>query len=108
MKTIGLLGGMSWESTLEYYRIINELIKERLNKLHSAKILLYSFDFEEIARLQRDSKWRELGKILGDIAARFEKGGADVILICTNTMHRVADEVERRINVPLLNIILII
>jgi aspartate racemase len=105
MKTIGLIGGMSWESTLEYYRLINELVKERLNKLHSARILLYSLDFEEIARLQRASKWKELGKILGDVAAVLEAGGADVVLICTNTMHKVADEVRKRINVPLLDII---
>ncbi len=105
MKTIGLIGGMSWESTLEYYRIINELVKEKLGGWHSAKILLYSVDFDRIVRLQHKGEWRRMGEILADIATRLENCGADVILICTNTMHKVADYVEERISVPLLNII---
>ncbi len=105
MKTIGLLGGMSWESTLEYYRIINEEVAKRLNGLHSAKIILYSFDFDEIAELQSQNRWNELGEILAEKAEMLERAGADLILICTNTMHKVADYVQSRINVPLLNII---
>ncbi len=105
MKTIGLLGGMSWESTLEYYRIINEEVAKRLNGLHSAKIILYSFDFDEIAELQSQNRWNELGEILAEKAEMLERAGADFILICTNTMHKVADYVQSRINVPLLNII---
>ena len=105
MKTIGLLGGMSWESTLEYYRIINEEVAKRLNGLHSAKIILYSFDFDEIAELQIKNRWNELGEILAEKAKMLEKAGADFILICTNTMHKVADYVQRRISIPLLSII---
>ncbi len=104
MKTVGLIGGMSWESTLEYYRIMNEIVKERLGKLHSAKIVLYSFDFEEIAEKQRSGEWDELGSILGDVARKLEDAGANIILICTNTMHKVADAVQKRISVPLLHI----
>ncbi|WP_457549237.1 aspartate/glutamate racemase family protein [Archaeoglobus sp.] len=105
MRTIGLLGGMSWESTLEYYRIINEEVAKRLNGLHSAKIILYSFDFDEIAGLQSQNRWNELCEILAEKAEMLEKAGADCILICTNTMHKVADYVQSRINVPLLSII---
>ncbi|ADB57241.1 aspartate/glutamate racemase family protein [Archaeoglobus profundus] len=105
MKTIGLLGGMSWESTLEYYKIINEEVAKRLNGLHSAKIILYSFDFSEIAELQSQNRWNELGEILAEKAKILENAGADFILICTNTMHKVADYVQSRINVPLLSII---
>lgn len=102
---IGLIGGMSWESTVEYYRIMNEVVKQKLGGWHSAEILLYSVDFEEIVRLQRKGDWDRLGKILGDIAVKLENAGAKAILICTNTMHKVADEVERRISIPLVNII---
>jgi aspartate racemase len=102
---IGLIGGMSWESTVEYYRIMNEMVKQKLGGWHSAEILLYSVDFEEIVRLQRKGDWDRLGKILGDIAVKLENAGAKAILICTNTMHKVADEVERRISIPLINII---
>ncbi|WP_457550351.1 aspartate/glutamate racemase family protein [Archaeoglobus sp.] len=105
MRTIGLLGGMSWESTLEYYRIINEEVTKRLNGLHSSKIILYSFDFDEIAELQSRNRWNELCEILAEKAEMLEKAGADCILICTNTMHKVADYVQSRINVPLLSII---
>jgi len=105
MKTIGLIGGMSWESTIEYYRIINELVSKRLGGLNSGKILLYSVNFQEIADLQHENKWDELTEIMIDIAQKLEKAGADVVLICTNTMHKMADEVQKSINIPLLNII---
>ncbi|NQU03634.1 MAG: amino acid racemase, partial [Syntrophaceae bacterium] len=104
MKTIGLIGGMSWESTLEYYRIINESIKERLGGLHSARIVMYSVEFAEIERLQRSGQWNELTDLMTDAAQRVERGGADFVLICTNTMHLVAGEVEKNINIPLLHI----
>ena len=104
MKTIGLIGGMSWESSHEYYRIINETVKEFLGGLHSAKSIMYSFDFEEIEALQHQGKWLELGQLIIDAAQRLEKGGADLIIICTNTVHKVADEVQESINIPLLHI----
>jgi len=104
MKTIGLLGGMSWESSLEYYRTINRLIKERLGGLHSAKCLMYSVDFQEIETLQHQGLWDEAGKLLGEAARNIQKGGADFLLICTNTMHKVAPVVQQQIDIPLLHI----
>jgi aspartate racemase len=104
MKIIGLIGGMSWESSAEYYRIINEKIKEKLGGLHSAKSLIYSVDFEEIERLQHQGKWQELIEIMVDAAKRLESGGADFIVICTNTMHKMADEIQKSVKIPLLNI----
>ncbi len=104
MKTIGLLGGMSWESSLEYYRSINGLVKERLGGLHSAKCLMYSVDFQEIETLQAQGDWDEAGRILGDAAVGLEKGGADFLLICTNTMHKVVPAIQARIKMPLLHI----
>ncbi|RLC06237.1 MAG: aspartate racemase [Deltaproteobacteria bacterium] len=104
MKTIGLLGGMSWESSLEYYRIINQLVKERLGGLHSAKCLLYSVDFQEIESLQHRGLWDEAGRLLGEAARGLQKGGADFLLICTNTMHKVAPVVQQHISMPLLHI----
>lgn len=104
MKTIGLIGGMSWESSLEYYRIINEEVKNRLGGLHSAKCLLYSVDFEEIERFQAEGKWDEAGQRLGDAARSLENGGADFIIICTNTMHKVIGHIEEKINIPILHI----
>jgi aspartate racemase len=104
MKTIGMIGGMSWESTLEYYRIVNQEVKARLGGLHSAKCLLYSVDFEEIEALQRKDQWPEAAGVLSRAAQSLEKGGADFILICTNTMHKVAAEVEASVAIPLLNI----
>ena len=98
MKTIGLLGGMSWESSLEYYRIINQLVKERLGGLHSAKCLLYSVDFQEIETLQHHGLWDEAGRLLGEAARALEKGGADFLMICTNTMHKVAPIVQQQIS----------
>lgn len=104
MKTIGLIGGMSWESSVEYYRIINKEVKNRLGRLHSAKCLLYSVDFEEIEQFQAEGKWEEAGKLLGDVAYSLEKGGADFIVICTNTMHKVIDYIEEKITIPILHI----
>ncbi len=104
MKTIGLLGGMSWESTATYYRKINEGIKKILGGFHSAKIVLYSVDFAEIEELQEAGEWDKTAVILGDAASRIEAGGADFMLICTNTMHKVAPEIEKKLNIPLLHI----
>ena len=104
MKTIGLIGGMSWESSQEYYRIINETIKERLGGLYSAKIIMYSVNFEEIEKLQHQGEWKQLTKLMIDAAQRIEKGGADFILICTNTMHKMAEDVKNSITIPLLHI----
>lgn len=104
MKTIGLIGGMSWESTTEYYRIINEAVKERLGGFHSAKIVMYSVDFKEIRELQLEARWDEATNLMIDAARRLERGGADFVLICTNTMHKMAEEVEASIGIPLLHI----
>lgn len=104
MKKIGLIGGMSWESSLEYYRIINETVKQKLGGLHSAECVMYSVDFDEIEKLQHQGKWEDLTKIMIDCAQRLEKAGANVIIICTNTMHKMAGEVESSINIPLLHI----
>ena len=104
MKTIGLLGGMSWESTALYYQWINELIKEKLGGLHSAKIAMVSLDFQEIEDLQHRSEWEASGEILSKAAQQIEAAGADFLLICTNTMHKVAPQVEAAINIPLLHI----
>lgn len=104
MKTIGLLGGMSWESTLSYYKAINEGVSATLGDLHSAQIVMLSLDFEPIERLQRAGDWRKAGELLSAAAARIEAAGADGLLICTNTMHCVADEVQAAINIPLLHI----
>ena len=104
MQTIGLLGGMSWESTETYYREINEGIKARLGGLHSARICLYSVDFDEIEKLQNSGNWAETAVILSDAAKRIEAGGADFLIICTNTMHKVAPEIEANINIPILHI----
>lgn len=104
MKTIGLIGGMSWESSIEYYRIINETVRERLGGLHSAKCLMYSVDFAEIEALQQEGAWEEATRLLVSAAQLVERGGADFILICTNTMHRLAEDVQKQINIPLLHI----
>jgi aspartate racemase len=104
MKIIGLIGGMSWESSLEYYRIINERIREKLGGLHSAKSLLYSVDFEEVEKLQRLGKWGEATKIMIDAARRIELGGADFLVICTNTMHKMVEEIQQNIKIPILHI----
>ena len=104
MKTIGLIGGMSWESTSLYYEIINKVVSEKLGGLHSAKIILYSVDFAEIEELQRKGQWSKSAEILADIAMKLERAGADFILISTNTMHKVADQVQEKINIPILHI----
>lgn len=104
MKTIGMIGGMSWESSLEYYRIINEEIKNTLGGLHSAKCVMYSVDFAEIEILQRAGRWAEATQAMIDAACHVESGGADFVIICTNTMHKMADEVQKSLGVPLLHI----
>ncbi|MBX0351893.1 aspartate/glutamate racemase family protein [Bacillus toyonensis] len=104
MNTIGLIGGMSWESTSEYYRIINEEIKERLGGLHSAKCMIYSVDFEEIERFQSNGDWNGAGEVLGNAAYSLQKGGADFIIICTNTMHKVIEKIKENIHIPVLHI----
>ena len=104
MKTIGLIGGMSWESTVTYYQVINEAVKSELGGLHSAKILLYSVEFAEIEHCQTVGDWDRSADILADAAIRLEHAGADFILICTNTMHKVADKVQSRISIPLIHI----
>jgi aspartate racemase len=105
MKRIGLIGGMTWESTLEYYRIINEQVKARLGGFHSGRILMDSLDFDEIEKCQSRGDWDESARILGDSAERLERAGADLFLICTNTMHKVADAVAARVRIPLLHIV---
>ena len=104
MKTIGLIGGMSWESTATYYSLINEGIKQRLGGLHSAKIVLVSVDFAEIEELQMAGDWNRAGQILSQAAVSLQSAGADFFLICTNTMHRVAEQVQKAVNIPLLHI----
>ena len=104
MKTIGLIGGMSWESTVTYYQILNKTVKQRLGGLHSAKILLYSVDFAQIEAFQANGQWEESAEVLAQAAENLEKAGADFLVICTNTMHRVAPQVQRRVSVPLLHI----
>jgi aspartate racemase len=104
MKTIGLLGGMSWESTALCYQWINEGVKARLGGLHSAKIAMVSLDFQEIEALQQGTQWERAGEILAEAARKIEAAGADFLLICTNTMHKIAPEIERAIHIPLLHI----
>lgn len=104
MQTIGLLGGMSWESTVTYYQIINQVVKERLGGLHSAKCVLYSVEFDEIERCQSSGNWQRSGEILADAARALERAGADFILICTNTMHKVYGQVQAAVAVPILHI----
>jgi len=104
MKTIGLIGGMSWESTVPYYRQLNEGIKARRGGLHSAKVVLYSVDFHEIEHLQRDGDWNAAGALLADAARRVQAAGADLLVLCTNTMHKVAPQMEAAVSIPLLHI----
>jgi aspartate racemase len=104
MRTIGLIGGLSWQSTLEYYRIINQTMAARLGDLHSAEILMHSVDFAAIAALQEKGHWEEITEILGRIAERLETAGADLLIICSNTTHRIADDVAEKISIPLLHI----
>lgn len=104
MKTIGLIGGMSWESTVEYYRIINETVKKKLGGFHSAKIVLYSVDFAEVETMQHTGAWDQAALLLAQVAKRVEKAGADVGLICANTMHKVFDQVQKSVQIPLIHI----
>jgi aspartate racemase len=104
MKCIGLIGGLSWESTAVYYKLINELVRERLGGLHSADCVVYSFDFAEIERLQGSGQWAEATKRMVDAAQRLERAGADFLLICSNTMHKMADDVQTSIRIPLLHL----
>lgn len=104
MKTIGLIGGMSWESSIEYYRIINETAKTKLGGLHSAKSVMYSVDFAEIEILQHQGKWKEAAQMLIDAAKNLENSGADFIVLCTNTMHKVADDIQVNVKIPFLHI----
>ncbi|MBU9809743.1 aspartate/glutamate racemase family protein [Rahnella perminowiae] len=104
MKTLGLIGGMSWESTVPYYRMINEQVKQQLGGLHSAKLFLYSVDFYDIEKLQMAGDWQQAGEILGNAAHSLARAGAQFIVVCTNTMHKVADDIERIGGLPLLHI----
>ena len=104
LKTIGLIGGMSWESSMTYYKVINETVKNRLGGLHSAKCIMYSVDFYEIEKCQADGNWEKSGEILGEAAYNLEKAGADFIVICTNTMHKVINQIKERISIPVLHI----
>ncbi len=104
MKTIGLLGGMSWESTVPYYQIVNETVKEKLGGLHSAKLVLYSVDFAEIEECQAKGEWEKSAGILGKAARGLQEAGADFLVICTNTMHKVAPQIQEQISIPILHI----
>jgi aspartate racemase len=104
MKTIGLIGGMSWESTVPYYAKINEAVRDRLGGLHSAKILLYSVEFAEVERMQHEGRWDEAGALLAEVAQTLESAGADFLVLCTNTMHLVAPQIEAAVKIPLLHI----
>jgi len=105
MKVVGLIGGMSWNSTLEYYRIINELFAQKLGGLHSARLIIYSLDFAEIEMAQREARWDDAAQILAEAACAIKQAGADFLVICTNTMHKVADAVAEKAGLPLLHIV---
>lgn len=105
MKTIGLIGGMSWESSTLYYQVINRTVQEKLGGVHSCESLMYSVDFNEIAALQKNGEWDKLGILMVQAAQRLEKGGADFIVLCTNTMHKLSDEIEKNISIPLVHIV---
>src|SRR5512139_2077026 len=104
MKTIGLIGGMSWESSLEYYRILNETTKTKLGGLHSAKCILFSLDFAEVETLQHQGRWQEAAHLMIAAGQSLERAGADFVILCTNTMHKLADEIQANIHIPLLHI----
>lgn len=104
MKTIGMIGGMSWESSLEYYRILNQTVHARLGGLHSARCILTSVDFAEIEVLQREGRWEESGQRMAEAAASLERAGADVVILCTNTMHKLVDDIQAAIRIPFLHI----
>ena len=104
MKTIGLIGGMSWQSTVPYYRIINEVVSQKLGGLHSAKLILWNMDFEAIASLQRQDRWQEAGEVMANVALRLQQAGAESIVICTNTMHKLVPDMQPHLQVPILHI----
>lgn len=104
MKTLGLIGGMSWESTVPYYRLINQTVRERMGGLHSAKLVLYSVDFAQIEALQATGQWQAAGALLADVAQTLERAGANGLVLCTNTMHKVADTIASAVQIPLLHI----
>jgi aspartate racemase len=104
MKVIGLIGGMSWESSAVYYKIVNQKVKEALGGAHSCQCLMYSLDFQDIATLQHAGDWEKLGELMVDAAQRLERGGADFIVLCTNTMHKLADKIEANVSIPLIHI----
>jgi len=104
MKTIGMIGGMSWESSIEYYRIVNQTVREKLGGLHSAKSIMVSVEFAEIEALQHQNRWDKLATIMSEAGRSLEKGGADFVIICTNTMHKLYDEVQKNIKIPMLHI----
>ncbi len=105
MKTIGMIGGMSWESSLEYYRLVNEHVKERLGGYHSAKVMMLSLDFAEVELLQHEGRWQEAGKMMADSALTLQKSGADFVVLCTNTMHKCTPEIEAALKIPFLHIV---
>lgn len=104
MKTIGLIGGMSWQSTVPYYRLINEIVSQKLGGLHSAKLILWNMDFEAIASLQRQGHWQEAGAVMADVALRLQQAGAESIVICTNTMHKLVPDMQPHLQIPILHI----
>jgi aspartate racemase len=104
MKVIGLIGGMSWESSAEYYRLINQGVRSRLGGQHSARSLMYSVDFHDVEVLQREGLWEEAGRQMAECAVRLERGGADFVVLCTNTMHRLAPAIEAAVRIPLVHI----
>ncbi len=104
MKTIGLIGGMSWQSTVPYYRLINEIVSQKLGGLHSAKLILWNMDFEAIASLQRQDRWQEAGEVMADAALRLQQAGAESIVICTNTMHKLVPAMQPHLQIPILHI----
>ncbi|UCB46612.1 MAG: aspartate/glutamate racemase family protein [Spirochaetota bacterium] len=105
MKLLGLIGGMSWANTIEYYRVINQMVNERLGSWNSAKLLLYSVNFEEILPLQNNNKWDKITDIISEICMKLEQAGCSALMICSNTMHKIADQVQKKISVPLINVI---
>src|SRR5919205_4370975 len=105
MRTIGMIGGMSWESSAEYYRLANELVRDRLGGLHSARLVLASLDFADVERMQVEDRWEEAGRLLADVAKGVEAAGAELMLLCTNTMHTVGDAVRAAIGVPFVDIV---
>ena len=104
MKTIGLIGGMSWQSTVPYYRLINEIVSQKLGGLHSAKLILWNMDFDAIASLQRQDRWQEAGAVMADAALRLQQAGAESIVICTNTMHKLVPAMQPHLQIPILHI----